>query len=550
MNKKAFLFGFMLVFTALLSSFAYAVDVSIDRAKVNGKALAESKTNFLEESNELDVQVALTAIKDLSNIHVEAVLTNPKTGNTIADSSGTFILKTNQSTLVALNLKLIDVVKKQTDCNLGIRVIELDGDKEQNTYGIRFTDGVSGATGRELDVSIDGVELEGDALAENENNFVIIDKSEKELGLRVRLTALENVQDAHVDAVLAFENGDVVADATTTFDINDGENLVRELELPLSVKFEQSKFKLKVKVTDAEGDFEEKAYGLKISRKKFPIVITSIQLSPESSAEAGKANIAKVSFRNIGVLPLDGIIAKVSIPELGISVSKFVGSSDAKNGAVKDFVLDIPEDAGSGTYTIKADISSQFGNEAESKQMQVFIVSKTEQPRQIVNDKLVVNVPVLKQDLKNDGSEVIYPLILTNQGPGANTYTLALESSEMIKLRLSESNVFVIKPRESKTINIYASSTTKAAGEHIFVATIKSNDKVLAQIPFRANIVAVRGLLAAKLKDALQVILIGAVILVVAIAVFLGINRYTRKDYMRKDVSDEIPDEEKGEAYY
>jgi len=98
MNKKAFLFGFMLVFTALLSSFAYAVDVSIDRAKVNGKALAESKTNFLEESNELDVQVALTAIKDLSNIHVEAVLTNPKTGNTIADSSGTFILKTNQST--------------------------------------------------------------------------------------------------------------------------------------------------------------------------------------------------------------------------------------------------------------------------------------------------------------------------------------------------------------------------------------------------------------------------------------------------------------------
>ena len=557
MNKKIFgLTAFLLVLVSLFSAIGYADvfgnagDVSIDRVKANGKVLAEGRTNFLEDEDEIDLQISLTATEDVSNIHVEAILTDLKTGNTVADSTGTFTLKTNQSTLVALNMKLIDVLKRQKDFRLEVRVVDVKGGTEQKSYGIKFTGGAGGGAREELDISIDSVELEGDALAENENNFVVIDKGEKKLNLKVRLTALENVEDAHIDAVLDFENGDVVADATTTFDIADGENAVKELELSLPVKFEQSNFRLKVKVVDAEGDSEEKLYGLKISQKKFPFVISSISLTPDN-AEAGKNLIARLSFKNSGVVPLEGINAKVSIPELGISSTKFV--DQIKNSGLfevsEDFILKILDSTPTGTYTLRSEIASQFGGDSEVKELPVFIVGKGEQGMQIVNDKLVINIPIVKQDIYNDGSEVIYPIILTNEGHDSNAYTLLMDGASWADLRLSESNTFILKPKESKTINIFASTNADATGEQIFLTTVKSNDNVLKQIPLKGNVIAAKGLLAARLKGVLETALIAIVIFLAAIGLFFGV-----KKYMESNGSEEASDKEvatiESEPYY
>ncbi|MBI2658912.1 hypothetical protein HYX05_02300 [Candidatus Woesearchaeota archaeon] len=562
MNKKIIVLGaFLLVLIGLFSSVAIAADVfgdasdvSIDRVKANGKSLAEGRTNFIEDEDEIDIQASLTATEDISNMHVEAILTDLTTGNTVADSTGTFTLRTNQSTLVALNLKLIDFLKRQKDFRLEIRIVDVEGGIEQKSYGIKFTGaggGGAGARGAEqLDVSIDSVQLEGNALAENENNFVIIDKGERELDLKVRLTSLSDIEDAHVDAVLAFENGDVVADATLTFDIADGENAVKDLELPLISKFEQNSFRLKVKVTDAEGDSEEKLYGLKISQKKFPFVISSVELMPENG-EAGKNLIARLSFKNSGVVPLEGINAKVSIPELGISSTKF--ADRIKNSGLsevsEDFVLKILDSTPTGTYTLRSEIVSQFGGDSEVKEMPVFVLGKDEQSLQIVNDKLVINIPVIKQDIYNDGSEVIYPITLTNEGPDANAYTLLMDGASWADLRLSESNTFILKPKESKTMNIFASTNADAAGEQIFLVTIKTNDGVLKQIPLKGNVVAAKGLLAAKLKDALEVVLILTVIFLAAIGLFFGV-----KKYMESNGSEEASDKEiatvESEPYY
>lgn len=674
MNKKIFaLAPFLMVLAALFSSIAYALDVSIDTVKVNGEVLAESKTNLLQDTNNLDVVVSLTAIKDLSSIHAEAVLTDLSTGNTVSDSTGNFILKANQNSLVALNLRLIDALKRQKDFRLEIKVVDLKGNEEKKSFGIKFTgvkagagkldasidrviinekvvaasrtnfidesndfdvlveftalndmedahveailkdlrsgtvvadassnfdlgsdsssskllrlelldklkqsnsfeltvriataegnsiqqaygikmrNGIAnGANGRAIDVSIDSVEVENKVIAENENNFIIIGEDEKELGLKVRLTSLENAKNAHVDAILAFENGDVVADATTTFDIGKGENDVKKLDLPLIGKFEQNNFKLKVRVVDAEGSSEEKVYGLKISQKRFPFVVSSIALSPETNAEAGKAIGVRVSFRNSGVVPLEGVTAIVSIPELGISSTKFV--DQIKNSMLPEakeyFMLKILDNAPTGTYTVRAEIVSQFGGESEVKEIPVFVIGKSDQAKQTVNEKLVVNIATVRQDIRNDGSEAIYPLTLTNEGPDANTYTLLLDGASWANLRLGESNAFVIKPKESKTINVYASSKGNAKGEQIFLVTIKSGDKVLKQIPLKGNVVAVKGALAAKLKNALEITLIGFAAFLVAAGFFFGVRRYFQGE---KGVSEEIPEQEQGEAYY
>lgn len=691
MYKRTFaLTSFLLVFAVLIGSYAHAggissstfsstfsaSDVSVDSVKVNGKAFAEDRTNFIEDTVNLDVVVGMTAVKDLSDVHVEAVLTDLRTGNTIADTTGTFVLKQNQNTLVALNLRLIDKLKREKEFRLEINIIGVNGNKEQKTFGLRFTGAKAGAgrldvsidrirvnsnivaesktnfidrstefdilieftaledledahveavikdlrsglvvadaspnfnlvsdtssskslrvklldklrlsdsfelnvkivdkegnfvqktfglrlrgfdlaaggssSFRLLDISIDSVELEGKTLAENENNFLIIDKGEKKLKLRVRLTALENVEDAHVDAVLAFENGDVVADATVTFDIADGANAVKELELPLVGMFEQNNFRLKAKVVDTEGDFEEKSYGLRISQKKFPFVISSISLSPESNAEAGKSLIAGLSIKNSGVVPLEGISAKVSITELGISSAKFVDQikSSKPAGLMEEFTLKIPDTAATGTYTLRSEISSQFGHDSEVKEISIFIVGKEEQKKQVVNDRLVINIPILKQNIKNDGSEAAYPVILTNEGPDANSYTLLLDGAGWADLRLSDSNFVVINPKESRTINIFASSRKAALGEQIFMVAIKSSDKVLKQVPLKGNVTDAGGI-ALSLKDFVEMALIGFVVLAVLIGLLFGIRGYMKDG--RKDAGEEIPDQEQGEAYY
>jgi len=507
-----------------------ALDVSIDRVKVNDRVVASSRTNFIEESNDFDVLVEFTALEDLEDAHVEAVLKDLNSGNVVADASPNFNLAGDTSSSELLRLNLLDKLKDSNSFELIVRIVDSEGDSVQKVYGITMRDGgkfVSGG-GRALDISIDSVELENDVVAENENNFVIIGEGKKKVDLRVRLTALENIKDAHVDAVLAFENGDVVADATTTFDIGKNENTARTLELPLIGRFEQNSFKLKVKVVDAEGDSEEKVYGLKISQKKFPFVISSIALSPEDNVEAGKNLIAKLSFKNSGVVPLDGISAKVSIQELGVSSAKFIDQIKNSGNLAEikeDFILKIPDTAPAGTYTVRAEITSQFGGESEVREIPVSIAGQSGQANQVANDRLVINVPTVKQDILNDGSESVYPIILTNQGKDANAYTLLLDGANWASLRLSDSSAFVINPKESKTINIFASSKGDAAGEQIFLVTVQSNEKVLKQLPLKGNVVPAKGTLADSLKNLLWMLLIGFVVLLVAMGAFFGVRK-------------------------
>ncbi|MEK6984037.1 MAG: hypothetical protein AABX33_05665 [Nanoarchaeota archaeon] len=525
-------------------------DVSIDRVQVNGKAVAQSRTNFIEESNDFDVLVDFTALADLEDAHVEVILRDFRSGTVVADSTPIFDLQSDSSSSRLLKLELLDKLKDSNSFELTVKIVDAEGNSFQKVYGLAMEDNGKEGIARGLDISIDSVELESQALAENENNFVVIGNNQKELDLSVKLTSLDNVNDAHIDAVLAFENGDVVADATATFDVNKNQNAVRKLELPLIGSFGQNSFKLKVRIIDAEGDSEEKLYGLKISQKKFPFIMSSISLSPEDNIEAGKNLIVKLRFKNLGVVPLDGINAKVSIPELGTSSTKFVDNmknSGKFSDVSEDFIIKILDNAETGTYTLKSEISSQFGPESEEKEMPIFVLGKEEQKKEVVNEKLVINVPIVKQDIKNDGSEVIYPLALTNQGRDTNAYTILLDGANWAGLRLAESNMVVLKPKDSKTINVYASSKGNTIGEQIFLVTIKSNGEVLKDISLKGNVIEVRGLLAANLKHMLELALIGFAVLLAAIGIFIGIKNYIQGN---SRVSEEIPDQEQGEAYY
>jgi len=74
-----------------------ALDVSIDRVKINGQVAAQSSTNFVSESNTFDILAEFTALENLNNAHVEVVLTDSNSGNVVADASPNFNLAGNSA---------------------------------------------------------------------------------------------------------------------------------------------------------------------------------------------------------------------------------------------------------------------------------------------------------------------------------------------------------------------------------------------------------------------------------------------------------------------
>jgi len=404
--------------------------------------------------------------------------------------------------------------------------------------------------GNDLDISVNSVEVENNNIVEGRTNFIAL-SAKKDLSLSVKFTPREDLKQAHIDAVMTFENGDSVSDTALTFDALKGQETAKTFKLlMINSKFAQGNFDLKLSFVDEDGNTLEKNYQVKITPQKNPFAASLISLSPEDNVQAGKSLGVSINLRNTGVQPLEGIVLKVSIPELDVSSSRFI--DQLKDGQTADFALKIPENAAAGTYALRTEIKSQLSGNTETREIPFSVAGKSVQTS--VN-QLSVSVPFFEQNLNNDRSEVAYPLTLKNNGASSNAYTLLLTGNDNINLRLSESNVFILGASESKTVNVYASSTGKSTGRQTFFVDIKSGDKLLNQVVLRANITTAAGLwYFSGLKSALMIILIVTAILLAGIGLFFGFakNMQPRNNQAEEssNLAEEIPDTAEGEAYY
>jgi len=530
-----------------------ALDVSIDRVKVNSQAIASSRINLIGENDNLDILVEFTALESLKSAHIDAVLRDLANGNVIADSSPNFDLASNTGSSKLLKLHLPDKFKKKDLFELQITIVNAEGVSVQKLFELSMQGNGGSALGRALDASLDTVQVENKFLTDNENNFIIIGENKEELDIRVRLTALEKIDNARLNAILTFENGDVAADTTSDFDVNSKENTVKRLKLPLISKSGQSSLNLRLRLIDVDGNSLEKSYGLRVSRKSFPFTITGILLNPEDSVQAGKLLSVALRFKNTGVATLEGASASVSIPELGISSTKLFaqvkGTKNSENSEMKEeFTLKIFDDAAEGDYTLRAEIFSKVGEESEIKEVPLLITGKSEQITQAA-EKLSISVPVVNQNIA-ENSESIYPLVFKNNGQKASAYTVLLDGQDWASLRLSDSNTFVIKPAESKTVYIYASSNGFASGEQTFLVTILKDGNSLKQVALKSNVApSTKSALGDKMKISLEIGMVLLVVLLVGAGFFFGIRKYT-KGNKESNSSEEIPESDNSESYY
>ena len=98
MNMKNIITSSMLLSILIVSMLcieiaaAAAPEFSIDRVKVNGQTVAESKSNLIEDADSFLVVVDLTTILALERGRVEAVLKGRESGVVVSDATSTFDL--------------------------------------------------------------------------------------------------------------------------------------------------------------------------------------------------------------------------------------------------------------------------------------------------------------------------------------------------------------------------------------------------------------------------------------------------------------------------
>ena len=96
MFKKLSKLIVMVIAFALFTSMASAISASISQVKVNGQVLNDG-SNTISKASSFTVYASINALLNLNNAHVEAVLTDSKTGAAITDKSANFNLNSGSS---------------------------------------------------------------------------------------------------------------------------------------------------------------------------------------------------------------------------------------------------------------------------------------------------------------------------------------------------------------------------------------------------------------------------------------------------------------------
>jgi len=385
-------------------------------------------------------------------------------------------------------------------------------------------------------ISINKVELNDDPISEASTSYVQAVEKNDELEIKVHVISSEDIYNVRIDAELAGDvHDDVIGDDTKTFDMKAGVTYVKKLTLKLTKRMEQDTYTLYVDVRGRYADQESKTYSLEIDAPKHSIEIRDLILSPENEVKAGRALLASVRIKNRGEEKEEDLKVKVSIDELGISASDYVDELDEEDGdddstTSEELYLRIPDCAEAGTYAVRACVEYDDGDEETCDTASIEVVESDTCPiagastpsASADESKTIITIGPETQDAAV-GTSVMYSVTLTNEGSTARSYTVTVDGASFADLTVTPTNVLVVDAKESKSafINLKANDGA-VAGEQTFAVTISSGDKVLKQVPLKANVIKSTGI---NLKKALEIGLVILVVLLVILGLIIGFSK-------------------------
>ncbi|MBW2993183.1 hypothetical protein KY317_01255, partial [Candidatus Woesearchaeota archaeon] len=173
-------------------------------------------------------------------------------------------------------------------------------------------------------VTIEKVYVNGEEVVDGEVRDITVDE---DITVKVKFIATGN--DEHVTLEAAIDGLDHDADeareTTDTFSIVEGKTYTKTLKIHLPERADaEEEYDLEIEFSGRGSDdiqYNAKIYASQVRNK---VIIKDVIFSPDSQIRAGYSMITNVRVKNIGERDEEGVKIIVSIPELGVSDSKYV----------------------------------------------------------------------------------------------------------------------------------------------------------------------------------------------------------------------------------
>ena len=374
------------------------------------------------------------------------------------------------------------------------------------------------------------IEINGDQY--NDGDTLVVERGDN-LEIRVRLHANQHVEDMQVEATIyGYEYGDIerdlVSDITSTFDMDAGDTRTEELEITIPIEMEKEPTKLRILVTNGNDDFAY-IYNIQLRvtgiDRDHSVIIQDFSLSP-STVMAGRGLTGLVKVKNIGDKDFDFVKVTMSIPALGVDATEYLDELNADEAATfSELELTIPENAQPGVYDVVVRVEfDKYGVTEATGQVTVI-----ENPAYVEEEgKTTITLPGEQGVMI--GEEVAFPIIITNEGTTAKTYTLSVKSADWATTRFEPGSAVVVNGGESKTVYLYVSPLEGVEpGSKTLTITISDGTETQDAV-LMARVAEKAGNAWETAKLVIEIVLIVLVLALVILGLVLALRKGKREE--------------------
>jgi hypothetical protein len=214
-----------------------------------------------------------------------------------------------------------------------------------------------------IPVNITRVEIDDHRIQPDQTNRLDVVRDAK-VDIEIVLEATQDADDVEVQVfVSGFEhNNDLrLADSIGPFDMDANVTYRKSLSITFPDLVEEDDYKMRVIVTDRDGDEVIENYNIKIDVPRHDLKVVDALFTPSRHVQAGQALLSVVRVENFGEKDEEDIKVTVAIPDLGISASDFIDEIEAEDEEeTEELYLRVPKCAEPGIYDLT--ISVQYND--------------------------------------------------------------------------------------------------------------------------------------------------------------------------------------------
>lgn len=388
------------------------------------------------------------------------------------------------------------------------------------------------------------VELDGKTLSEDGNERLVVSRGETlELEFKIELGAnSSSVEDLQVIAfITGYKHSEYnpLIQASDVFHIekNDGDegqiySRWESLELELPEDMESGSYKLRIVLSNKDGDTTVNEYNLDIECIDEKVSIADIMLSPNNYVQAGSYLIGQVRVRNEGNNDEDNVKVILEIPELSLQAISYIDEiEEGESVSSEEVALKIPVCTEEGEYEVKATVYFDDLYKSVSSQRTIHIVESdacelTQEPYK-TPEKTIVSIAIQQADVMPNEA-ALFPITIVNTGTTATTVSFEVQGADWANVEFKPSNILIVEGEESEVISLYVTPKEDVEGSKVLTLNIIKEGKVAQQVPFTVNVEKEeeeKAFASANLRLVLEVAIVVLVIVLVIIGLVLAFRK-------------------------